>query len=143
MAVLVFGDFSERTTIVGLCIFGPFVPLTLFMLINSLRTKAKIISNEHEILLAIKNKENFIVWVYQHTMTTTQEHTNHKHKDYSLIMHKPNGKSLRFMIKEESQVHEMIDFISSKFPMAVVGFSEENRMEVSKIIGKEIKVSSL
>ena len=141
-AIIAFSDEFDRTTIVGLCIFGLFVVIGALMVVSATITKGKIARGEHELLLAIRNNENLIVWIYQHTMTTQHELSSKKHKNHSLQAYKSDGKPFRFMVKSEERLHEMITFLSAQFPSALVGFSEENRKEASQIVGKEIKVGN-
>ncbi len=137
--IIGFMGLTERSAIVGVCLFGLFVLIGLFMMISGLRAKGKIKSGEHELLIAINNQTNYVVWVYQHTMTTKAEFATKKHKNFSLILYTESGKRLGFMVKEESRLIEMINFLSSKFPNALVGYTEENRIAASDIIGQEIK----
>ncbi|MDG1475966.1 MAG: hypothetical protein P8Q14_02365 [Vicingaceae bacterium] len=141
--IIVFVGINNRGAIAGLCIFGLFVLIGLFMMISSIITKGKIKSDQHEILVAINNRTDAIAWVYQHVMTTQHELSNKKHKNHIVVAYKLDGKAHRFMLKEETQVHEMISFLAEQFPRALVGFSEENREAASKVIGKEIKNSTL
>lgn len=141
--IVVFVGFNDRSAIAGLCIFGLFVLIGLFMMISSIITKGKIKTDQHEILVAINNKTDAIAWIYQNVMTTQHELSNKKHKNHIVVAYKMDGKAHRFMLKEETQVHAMISFLAEQFPRAIVGFSEENREAASKIVGKEIKNSTL
>jgi hypothetical protein len=141
--IIVFVGLADRSAIVGLCLFGLFVLIGLFMMISSIITKRKIKSDQHEILVAINNKTDSIAWIYQHVMTTQHELSNKKHKNHIVFAYKMDGKAHRFMLKEEIQVHAMIQYLSEQFPRALVGFSEENRMAASKVVGKEIKTSAI
>lgn len=138
-AILAFSDTSSRTSIVGLCIFGPFTLIGLLMFITSNQKKQKIKSGDHELIKAIQNKTDLVVWVYQQTMTTQHEMMAKKSKNFHIMIHKKDGKFLQFMPKTEAQVQAMIQFLSEQFPNAVIGYSEENRKLVSQQIGKEIK----
>jgi len=140
--IVVFVGLSDRSAIVGLCIFGLFILIGLFMMISSIITKGKIKSDQHEILIAINNKTDAIAWIYQHVMTTQHELSNKKHKNHIVVAYKLDGKAHRFMLKEEAQVLVMITFLSEQFPRAIIGFSEENRLAASKVIGKEIKATT-
>jgi hypothetical protein len=140
-AIIIFGDFSQNTTIAGLSIFGLFVLIGLGMMTSSLLIKRKIKTDTHELLIAIKNKENLLIWIFEHVMTTQHELSNKKHNNHIVTAYKKDGKIFRFMLKQESQVQEMITFLSSQFPHALIGYSEENRIETGKVLGTEIKQS--
>ena len=139
LSILIFMGLSERTAIAGLSIFGLFVFIGATMMISSLMIKQKIKTDRHELLIAIRNNDNFLVWIYEHIMTTQHELSNKQHKNYMVTAYKKDGKILKFMLKEQSKVHDMIEYLSSEFPNALTGFTEENRIEAGKVLGQDIK----
>lgn len=139
--VIIFVGLSDRSGKVGMIFIGMFLVIGLVMMIKSLNEIGKIRSGEHGLIKAIENKldyPDYVVWIYQLTMVTKHEMIEHKSRHASLIIRNNIGKSLVFMPNSEEQVHDLIDFLSSEFPNALVGFSEENRKKASKIVGKEL-----
>lgn len=140
---LIFVSEYDRSIIIFLCLFGLFAPLGFFMFLTSIRNKKKVRNGEHEILEAINTGNDFVVWFFQHTLITKNELITKKNKSHSLQIYTKGGKPIRFMIKSEERLHEMIAFLSGHFPNALIGYTEENRLEASEIIGQKIKRMSI
>lgn len=138
--ILFFAGTTNRSAFILGCIFGSFGVIGLLMMITSILKNKKINSDEHELIKAIKNKnDKLVIWIYQSTMITEYKTAAHQHKSFYLILYKSDGKKFQFISKTEAQTQSLIEFLSSCFPNALVGYSEENRRLASEIVGKELK----
>lgn len=137
--VIVFGGGFDRSVIIGLCFTGLFLLIGFFMMFTSFKWIQQIKSGEYELIKAIENKLDFpdyIVWIYQSTMVTEHNVIAKKSKNYHLVVNNNKGRVFQFMPNTEQQVQDMIEFLSERFPNALVGYSEENKKLAKERIRK-------
>lgn len=116
-----------------------FIILGLLVIIRSVNDLSKIKSDSFPLLKAIKqNQLNYIVWIYQKEITSKVEGVKVA-KSNNIIVWSNNNKHYEIVLNKKTSPSEIIKYLSTLFPKAYVGYSEEIKKEVESLILKKIK----
>ncbi|MDX2361370.1 MAG: hypothetical protein QNK23_11230 [Crocinitomicaceae bacterium] len=110
--------------------------LGLLVFFQAIKTIASIVDETHPVLIAIKSKTDFIVWIFQANQV---EEGSERVVQKQVTAVDLNGKKYAFARSSEREVWEILDYLSSEFPNADVGYSDELRKSVSEKIGKKLR----
>lgn len=118
-------------------IFGLlFIGLSLFMIIKPIRDLSSLKSDSHPILNAIKTGDkNFIVWIYIKEIISNVEGVKVGKSNNVVIVTKMN-KTMELVINRRTSPDELINYVKSEFPNALVGFTNENSEKVKALFKK-------
>ncbi len=109
----------------GMIVLWALAALTVFagllLIYIPVKTKRQINNGNHPILSAMdRNDHTFIVWIYEHITQVQGGGSNHQ-----IYIFLKNGKRINIG-SNQNQSQEIIHYLSSEFPDAILGYSEEN-----------------
>lgn len=127
--------FDESKTsywIMGLLFTG----LGLLMVIKPILDILSINSDTHPILKSIQSgTKDFIVWVYIKEITSKVEGVKVGKSNNVVIVTKLN-KMIELVLNNKTSPDELIDYVKSQFPNALVGYTSENSEKVKSLFKK-------
>lgn len=119
---------------------GIFVVLGFPMLILPLRDLSKIKSGTWPLLKAINEGQNqYLVWIYNNEIISQVGGTA-VGKSSNIILYDRHGKMTQVVLgkKASASANDVISYLASEFPSAHVGYSDQTREAVGKLLGKNM-----
>jgi hypothetical protein len=124
---------------IGYWIFAGFflllgLPVTLF----SVRDLIRIGSDRLPLLNAIKyDEKDYIVWVYDNQITQKVNGVDVS-KSSNVVLYDKNGKMIQVVLSRKIAADPVIDYLASAFPDAYIGYDDETRAAVGKLLNKKL-----
>lgn len=113
-----------------------FIGLGLLMTIKPTLDILSIKSDTHPILKSIQTgSKDFIVWVYIKEITSKVEGVKVGKSNNVVIVTKLN-KMIELVLNNKTSPDELIDYVKSQFPYALVGYTTENEEKVKSLFKK-------
>lgn len=113
-----------------------FMALGLLMIIKPLLDILSIKSDTHPILKSIQTgNKDFIVWVYIKEITSKVEGVKVGKSNNVVIVTKLN-KMIELVLNNKTSPDELIAYVKSQFPDALVGYTTENSEKVKSLFKK-------
>jgi|GEM_PF-4886830 hypothetical protein len=110
------------------------------MLILSLRDLSRIKSGTWPLLKAISEEQrDYIVWVYNNEIISQVGGTA-VGKSSNIVLYNRHGKLIQVVLgkKASASANDVISYLASEFPSAFVGYSDQTKAAVAKLLGKKI-----
>lgn len=135
-AILVGAFLEEDGFNIGLGVFGGLI--TALGLIAIIRTI--VAATKNPLVNAIKSGDReFLVWVYNKQINTTAGHDGPTlGTSQNVVLYYKDGKNLELTLGKKSDPVAFVQFLKQEFPNAHVGYSDDTRDAVSKILGKQL-----
>lgn len=131
---------SPESSVIGLSLFGGlFILLGGFFLYKSGPAIIRILTDTHPVLKGIKDGErDAILWLYQKQIETTAAGQSvGTSNNISLFL--KNGDSVELLLGSSASPKEMMDYIQENFDIPYIGYSDENRVAVTELLGRSVK----
>lgn len=130
----------EQGSMIAMLIFGLiFFGLGVVVVIRKLGSFIAVFSGSLPILKAIKEKdESFLVWVYREQINTTAGHNGATLGTANNVVYFDRNGNTDTLVLNKTSPDEIIGYLVSVFPHAKVGYDEETKAEVARILGKKI-----
>lgn len=113
-----------------------FVALGLLMTVKPILDISSIKSDNHPILKSIQTgTKDFIVWVYIKEITSKVEGVKVGKSNNVVIVTKLN-KMIELVLNNKTSPEELIEYVKSQFPNALVGYTDENSEKVKSLFKK-------
>lgn len=134
--LLLFVNKASEGSTAGYIIIGLMLLIGLIMMI-SFKDLIAIKSDEYPLLKAIKeHQSDFVIWMYQKQITSTVEGINAGTSN-NLIVCTKNDKMHEIVLGKKTSPADLINYLHTEFPEALIGFTDENKTAVNKILGKK------
>jgi sporulation protein YlmC with PRC-barrel domain len=116
-----------------------FILLGGFFLYKSGPAIIRILMDTHPVLKGIKNGErDAILWLHQKQIETTAAGQSvGTSNNISLFL--KNGDSVELLLGSSASPKEMMDYIQENFEIPYIGYSDENRVAVTELLGRSVK----
>lgn len=130
----------EQGSMIAMLIFGLiFFGLGAVVVIRKLGSFIAVFSGSLPILKAIKEKdESFLVWIYREQINTTAGHNGTTLGTANNIVYFDRNGNNDTLVLSKISPDEIISYLVSVFPNAKVGYNEETKAEVARMLGKKI-----
>lgn len=119
---------------------GIFVVLGFPLLILSLRDLSRIKSGTWPFLKAInEGQREYIVWIYNNEIISNVSGVD-VGKSSNIVLYDRHGKMIQVVLgkKASASANDVISYLASEFPNAHVGYSDQTREAVGRILGKKM-----
>lgn len=119
---------------------GIFVMLGFPMLIFSLRDLSRIKSGTWPLLKAINEGQlEYIVWIYNNEIVSQVGGTA-VGKSSNIVLYDRHGKMTQVVLGKKASLsaNDVITYLASEFPGAYVGYSDQTREAVGRLLGKKM-----
>ncbi len=119
-------------------VVGFFFAIAIFITAISVKSLYLINSGKDPLLRAINEQDKgYLAWIYRNELTQQVGGINAA-KSSIIIFYNRDGKQSQISIKRESIALGIIEYLSSEFPLAHLGYSKETREAVSKLLNKKL-----
>lgn len=136
-----YGLTNPKSSMIGLSIFGGlFIGLGLLVLYGALPVLIQIKSDTYPLLKAIKEgQKDYIIWVYNKQINTTAGHGGGTlGSSQNIIFYNKEGKSTEITLGGKTSPDSVIQYLATEFPNIQIGYADDTREAVSKILGKTV-----
>ncbi len=119
---------------------GIFVVLGFPLLILSLRDLSRIKSGTWPFLKAInEGQREYIVWIYNNEIISNVSGVD-VGKSSNIVLYDRHGKMIQVVLgkKASASANDVISYLASEFPNAHVGYSDQTREAVGRLLGKKM-----
>lgn len=115
-----------------------FVLLGVLITIISVRDLSKMKSGKLPLLNAMNgNERDYLVWIYLKQINSKVEGVK-VGTAHNVVLYTKHNKMQELVLGKKTSPEEVINFLHSQFPEAYVGYTDENRAAVSKILNKKV-----
>lgn len=130
----------HETKVAYWIVTGIFVALGFPMLIFSLRDLSQIKSGTWPLLKALNEGQNqYIVWIYNNEIISQVGGTA-VGKSSNIILYDRRGKMIQVVLGKKASLsaNDVIIYLASEFPDAHVGYSDQTREAVGRLLNKKM-----
>jgi len=110
----------------------------LFVVIKAVKSLRSIRNGEHPVLNAIiKKNSSYLIWIYNEITTTNTNGYESTHCTVRMFT-KNKRHSYSLIVKSIEDANGLLHYLGESFPDAYVGYDDEIRAKMSKIIGRKM-----
>lgn len=132
------GALGPDSKIVYWVFAGIFLAIGLLILGMALKGIIEIKSEKYPLIQAIKQKESdYVVWMYDKRIAAQVEGITVS-KSSNVVIYNKHGKMTEIVLGRKIPANNVIDYLSSQFPDAHVGYDSATRETVSKILNQKL-----